>query len=180
MPPLFDLVTPMPYVALQSLLDEPNAWGCHGYDKGAYIEELDDDVIDVLTAFVPEKVSPLSALILYRLDGAYSEVEDEATAYSGSRSPCYFGTFIALCPTPELLDPERTWVQSVYEALRPSMYTTGTYVNVLVEEDDGRIRESYGRKYDRLRTIKRTYDPENVFHRNANIKPADVAEGAHA
>ena len=180
LPPLFDLVTPIPYVALQSMLDEPNAWGFYGYDKGAHIDELDDDVIDVLTAIVPEKVSPLSALIFYRLDGAFSEVEDEASAYSGSRSPCYFGTFIALCPTPEMLVPERRWVQSVYEALRPSMSTTGTYVNVLVEDDDGRIRESYGRKYDRLRMIKRTYDPENVFHRNANIKPADVAEGAHA
>jgi FAD binding domain/Berberine and berberine like len=175
LPPLFDFVTPMPYVALQSMLDEPNAWGFYGYDKGAYIEELTDDVIGVLTEHGPEKKSPLSALIFYRLDEAYSDVDDDATAYSGGRSPRYFGTFVALCPTPQLLVPERKWIQSLFDALRPHMLTTGTYVNVLVEDDDGRIRESYGPKYDRLRMIKRKYDPENVFRRNANIKPADVA-----
>jgi hypothetical protein len=175
LPPLFDLVTPMPYVALQSMLDESNAWGFHGYDKGAYVEELTDDVIDVLTEHVPAKSSPLSLLIFYRLDEAYSEVDDDDTAYSGGRSPCYFGTFVALCPTPQLLVAEKKWVQSTCDALRPYLLTTGTYVNVLVEADDGRIRESYGRKYDRLRLIKGTYDPANVFRHNANITPADIA-----
>jgi hypothetical protein len=179
LPPLFDLVTPMPYVALQSMLDEPNAWGFYGYDKGAYIEELTDDVIDVLTEYGPKKNSPLSLLIFYRLDQAYSDVADDATAYSGGRSPRYFATFIASCPTPELLVPERKWVQSLFESLRPHMMTTGTYVNVLVEADDARIRQSYGPKYDRLQIIKRKYDPDNVFRRNANIKPANSAVSHH-
>jgi hypothetical protein len=174
LPPLFELVTPMPYVALQSLLDEPNAWGSYGYDKGAYVEELTDDVIDVLTERAPRKNSPLSVLIFYRLDQAYSEVEDDDTAYSGDRSPRYFGTFVALCPTPDMLGPEREWVQSTFDALRPHLISRGTYVNVLVEADERRIQESYGPKYDRLRRIKRVYDPQNVFHRNANIKPAPV------
>jgi hypothetical protein len=86
-------------------------------------------------------------------------------------SPRYFGTFVALCPTPQLLVPERKWVQSLFEALQPHMLTTGTYVNVLVGPDDGRIRESYGPKYDQLRMIKRKYDRQNAFRRNANITP---------
>ncbi|MGC5171263.1 FAD-binding oxidoreductase [Micromonospora sp. DT81.3] len=179
-PPLFDFVTPMPYLALQQMLDEPNAWGFYGYDKGAYLEELTDEVIDVLTERGPEKNSPLSLLIFYRLDEAYSEVGEDETAYGGGRSPRYFGTFVGLCPTPELLGPERAWVRSVYDALRPHLLTSGTYVNVLVEEDDSRIRESYGAKYDRLREIKGKYDPENVFHRNANIKPAEASRPALA
>ena len=40
LPPLFDLVTPMPYVELQKLLDEGGAWGFYAYEKGTYIEEL--------------------------------------------------------------------------------------------------------------------------------------------
>ena len=87
LPPLFDLVTPMPYVALQQMLDEANAWGSHAYEKGTYIADLSDGVIDVLTAHVPRKTSPMSLLLLYRLDGAYSEVDDDATAFSGGRSP---------------------------------------------------------------------------------------------
>ena len=55
LPPLFDLVTPMPYVALQGLIDEPNAWGSYGYEKGAYLEDLTDEVIDVLTEYVPRR-----------------------------------------------------------------------------------------------------------------------------
>jgi FAD/FMN-containing dehydrogenase len=175
LPPLFDFVTPMPYVALQSMLDEPNAWGFYGYDKGAYLEELTDEVIDVLTEHSPKKKSPLSLLIFYRLDETYSEVGDDDTAYSGGRSPRYFGTFVALCPTQPLLVPERAWVQSLFNALQPHMISTGTYVNVLVEPDDARIRASYGPKYDRLSRIKQKYDPENVFRRNANIKPAKEA-----
>jgi FAD binding domain/Berberine and berberine like len=180
LPPLFDSVTPMPYVALQSMLDEPNAWGIYAYEKGAYIEELTDDVIEVLTEHGPRRNSPLSALIFYRLDEAYSDVADDDTAYSGGRSPRYFGTFVGVCPTPQLLVLERQWVQSVFDALLPHMITTGTYINVLVEADDRRVRESYGPKYDRLSLIKRKYDPENVFRRNANIKPADVADSPQA
>ena len=177
LPPLFDLVTPMPYVALQSMLDEPNAWGFYGYDKGVYVDELSDDVIDVLTEYAPRKNSPLSVLIFYRLDGAYSEVPDDATAYSGGRSPRYFGTFVAMCPTPQLLVPEREWVRSLFDAMQPHMMTNGTYVNVLVEADEARIEASYGPKYDRLRRIKTKYDPKNVFRRNANIKPAAGTAG---
>jgi hypothetical protein len=180
LPPLFDLVTPMPYTALQSMLDEANGWGSYGYDKGAYIEELTDSVIDILTEYGPKKNSPLSLLIFYRLDQAYSEVSDNATAFSGGRSPRYFGTFVALCPSPQLLVPEREWVRSLFDALRPHLMTTGTYVNVLGEADDAQIRDSYGPKYDQLSMIKQKYDPGNVFRRNANIKPATVAAVAQA
>ena len=59
-PVLFDFATPMPYVELQKMLDEANAWGFHCYDKGCYVEALTDDVIDAVTEHVPNKISPLS------------------------------------------------------------------------------------------------------------------------
>jgi FAD/FMN-containing dehydrogenase len=71
-PPLFDLVTPMPYVELQKMLDEANAWGSHCYEKGTYIEDLSDEAIEVVTEQVAAKNSPMSVLLFYRLDGAYS------------------------------------------------------------------------------------------------------------
>ena len=48
LPPLFDHVGPIPYVELQQLLDEANAWGFHGYDKSGYFDDLTDEVIDIL------------------------------------------------------------------------------------------------------------------------------------
>jgi hypothetical protein len=172
LPPLFDFATPMPYLALQQLLDEPNAWGSYGYDKGAYFEDLSDEVIDVLVEHAPRKNSPLSVLLFYRLDQAYSEVAEDDTAFGGGRSPRYMGFFIGLCPTPDLLDAERQWVRSLWDALRPHMMGEGAYVNAHEGQDDKRIRATYGPKYHRLAEVKAEYDPGNVFHRNVNIRSA--------
>lgn len=96
LPPLFEYVTPMPYVALQQLKDEANAWGFYGYDKGAYVEDLSDGMIRILTQHMPRRTSPLSVVLFYRLDGAYSEANDNDTAFDGGRSPCHMVFIIAL------------------------------------------------------------------------------------
>jgi hypothetical protein len=89
LPPLFDLVTPMPYVQLQKLLDEANAFGTYAYDKALYLAALSEEVIGVVAEHLPRKTSPLSPLLFYRLDGAYSEVAEDRTAFGGGRSPRY-------------------------------------------------------------------------------------------
>jgi hypothetical protein len=171
LPPLFEFTTPMPYTALQQLLDESNAWGFHCYDKGTYLDDLSDEAIQVITDQLPLKQSPLSVMLFYRLDEAYSEVAEDATAFSGGRSPRYALFLVAVCPTPELLTADRAWVRSSWEALVPYSRGIGSYVNAISDADDDRVRASYGAKYDRLAAIKAQYDPGNVFHRNANIKP---------
>jgi FAD/FMN-containing dehydrogenase len=176
LPPLFDQVTPMPYTAVQQMLDEANAWGSYGYDKGAYFEDLTDEVIEILTEHAPRKSSPLSVLLFYRLDGAYSDVAEGDTGFGGGRSPRYMGFFIGLCPSPELLPGEREWVRSLWSALRPHMMGIGTYVNAFEEQDDHRVRETYGPKYERLAAIKAQYDPQNVFHGNVNIRPSEQGQ----
>ena len=170
-PPLFEVVTPMPYVALQQLLDEANGWGFFAYDKGGSFAEVSDDVMEVLTTVGPRKGSPMSLASIYPLDGAYSEVADEATAFSGGRSPRCFMTMIAMTPTPELLPSERAWVREMFDALEPHMLGDGAYVNVLPDNDEVHLSRSYGSKYPRLQEIKGRYDPDNVFHGNANIRP---------
>ncbi len=92
-PPRFELVTSMPYVELQQLLDGANAWGSCSYEKGLYLGDLTDPVIDVVTGQVPGKPSPMSMVLFYRLDGAYSRAGEDDTAFSGGRSPRY-GAFI--------------------------------------------------------------------------------------
>ena len=172
-PPLFELATPMPYVELQQLLDEASAWGQFGYEKSCYVEGLSDDAIAVITDQLPRKSSPQSVLLFYRLDGAYSQVGDDDTAFGGGRSPRYAIIISGLASIPELLAADRAWVLSFWDALRPYAIGIGSYVNGMTEFEEDRVRASYGAaKYQRLARIKAEYDPDNVFHRNANIKPS--------
>lgn len=172
--PLFDLVTAMPYVQLQQLLDEANAWGSCCYDKGAYLADLSAPVIETITRHVPGKTSPASALLFYRLDGAYSRVGDDQTAFSGGRSPRYAAFIIGLTPDASTLPAERAWVRGLWQALRPhAIDGADGYINSTSELSSDGIRGSYGAaKYQRLAAIKAEYDPGNVFHLNANIPPA--------
>jgi hypothetical protein len=164
----------MPYTALQQLMDEANAWGFHAYDKSGYFADLSDEVIDVLVEQAPRKTSPLSLLLFYRLDGAFSEVGEDDTAFGGGRSPRYAGLFVGLTPTADMLPAEREWIRGVWQALRPHMLGPGTYVNAVEGADAGDAEATYGAKYRRLATVKATYDPANVFHRNVNIVVPEI------
>lgn len=173
LPPLFDFITPMPYVQLQQLLDEANAWGNYCYEKGCYVEDLSDPVIEAFTEHVPRKASPMSAVLCYRLDGAYARVGDDDTAFSGQRTPRYGVFVIGFAPNAELLAPERQWTRAFDAALRPHTLGNGGYINAISDSPADHIRASYGdAKYQRLAEIKATYDPGNVFHLNANILPS--------
>lgn len=170
--PLFEFCTPMPFTALQQMFDEANDWGLHVYEKGCYLADLDGPVIEVLTEQVAHRVSPLSVVHLYPLGGAYSDVADEATAFGGGRSARFNAFVVGAAPDAAGLPAETAWVREFHAALVPHALGTGGYVNSMMGDDAGRVRASFGDKYDRLTAIKAVYDPDNVFHRNANIPPA--------
>jgi Berberine and berberine like len=52
---------------------------------------------------------------------------------------------------------------------------SSVYVNNLGDEADPRVRAAYGANYQRLADLKATYDPDNLFRSNHNIKPTPVA-----
>jgi FAD/FMN-containing dehydrogenase len=174
--PLVTFSTPMPYVELQKMLDEANAWGLHSYDKGCYVDALSDEVIEAVTTHVPDKTSPMSVVLFYRLDAAFSRVPEDATAFSGGRSPRFAAFIIGVCPAPEMLPAERDWVRAAADALQPVSAGDGFYVNGVTDFDArDRVERAYGpEKYARLVEVKRAYDPGNVFHRNANIPPGTL------
>jgi hypothetical protein len=100
-------------------------------------------------------------------------VLDDATAFGGGRSPRYGVFMIGVCPAPEMLPPEREWVRSLAGALAPHA-SDGVYVNAVTDfETRSSVEAAYGsEKFARLVDIKKRYDPQNVFHRNANIPPS--------
>ena len=170
--PLFEFVSSMRYVALQQMLDDGSPWGVYGYSKGLYLEELTDEAVDVIAAGIRAKRSELSQLLLFPLGGAYGDVPDEATAFGGSRSAKYVVVIDAMVPDPQMFDDERQWARSTWDAVLPFAANAGSYVNMMTEYEEDRVRATYGAKYERLSLIKAVYDPRNVLHANANIKPA--------
>jgi FAD/FMN-containing dehydrogenase len=170
--PLFELVTPIPYIALQRTLDETVPWGLLGCQDVLYLEELTDDAISAIVEYMPAKKSPMSYCAICRLDGAYSAISDDATAFGGLRSPRYLVNIAGIAATPEIFNADRAWVRAVWNALRPFARDSAGYVNSMSFADEKRVRASYGAKYQRLARIKARYDPDNTFHLNANIRPA--------
>ncbi|WP_239028232.1 FAD-binding oxidoreductase [Pseudonocardia acidicola] len=172
-PPLFEFVGPMPYTALQQMLDEAAPWGARAYEKALYLDDLSDEAIDVLVEWTGDRASPLSFVPIFWLGGAYARVGEDDTAYGGRRTPQYVVSIAAVCLDTEALTADREWVRSVWDALRPLAADAGGYVNFQTDPDEDRVRASYGpAKYDRLARIKAEYDRGNVLHRNMNIKPA--------
>ncbi|GJF01992.1 FAD-binding oxidoreductase [Pseudonocardia sp. D17] len=171
--PLFEVGTDMPYTALQQILDDAAPWGIHAYGKALYLDELSDAAIDVIAGRLPAKVSPMSLMPIFPLGGAFADVAEDDTAFGGRRSARYAVNIDAATPDPRLLPADREWVRSTWDALRPHAGDSGSYVNFMTEFEPDRVAAAYGPvKFARLAAIKASYDPDNVFHRNANIPPA--------
>ena len=170
--PIVELVTPIPYVALQQMFDASAPWGLHSYEKAVYLDELTDGAIDVILEHQPTKMSPLSFLPIFVLGGAYRRADGDATAFGGSRSIGYVVNISATAMSPTDYEAERAWVRAYWSALVEHAVGVGGYVNFMTDPQDDRVRNAYGAKYDRLQRIKAAYDPNNVFHLNANILPA--------
>ncbi len=78
----------------------------------------------------------------------------------------------AAATVPELFEADREWVRAFCDAMRPHGSGSGGYVNFLSDPGEDRLKASYGaEKYARLARVKARWDPDNVFHLNANIRP---------
>ena len=131
--------------------------------------ELSDEVIDVMVEHGRRITSPISSIALWQMGGAVARVGDDATAFNGRQAGFTFN-INGNSMTAEGFDAERDWARSYWSALEP--HHTSVYVNFLMEEGEERIRKAYGaEKYDRLKALKRTYDPTNLFRLNQNISP---------
>ncbi|WP_370947467.1 FAD-binding oxidoreductase [Amycolatopsis sp. cg5] len=175
LPAQFEMVSPIPYAELQKMLDSAIPPHSLSYEKSVYVEELTDELIDVITRYLPQKSSPMSLMPIFPMNGPYSATPDEATAFGGTRRPGFTLGLACGAPDQELFEADRAWVRTFWAALVPHASNHGGYVNFMSEFENDRVRASYGpAKYERLSRIKAVYDPENVFHHNANIKPAQI------
>jgi FAD/FMN-containing dehydrogenase len=168
--PVADLMGPLPYVAMQSLIDPLWGPGAHSYMKAGWLGGLDDAAIDTLVRHHRDVTSPKSEIHVHHMGGAVARVPAAATAF-GDRSAPFLLNVIASTFTPEGYDGAVAWAQELHAAMTPSL-TGGSYVNFLSAEGDDRVRAAYGANYDRLVALKDEYDPTNLFRLNQNIRPS--------
>jgi FAD/FMN-containing dehydrogenase len=169
--PALDLVSPMPYVALQSMLDDTAPPGLHHYNTAETLPALTDGAIDGLVAAFADVPSPRSHVIISQLGGAVARVPQTATAFA-QRDGAYLAWILSIWEPDMSADQQLAWGRHARAAVAP-FGSGGTYVNSL-EPDvraPGRLRASYGQNWPRLVELKRRYDPENLFRLNQNIRP---------
>jgi FAD/FMN-containing dehydrogenase len=166
--PIADLLGPMPYGVLQSLLDPLWPKGIHAYFKAANVSGLDDGLVDRLCAVHLEAPGPQCEIHVHQMGGAVGRVADDATAFP-ERSMPYVVNAVTGYQDPDAGDAHRDWARAVADAAGDAA-TGRAYVNFLGEKEDARA--AYGEdKYARLAALKDAYDPTNVFALNQNIAP---------
>ena len=173
--PVASTIGVVPYATVQTLLDAALPSGDFHYWKSNFFNDLTYTATDALVDHVsdlPASASRVASMVaIEHLGGAVARVGPQETAFS-HRSAEH--SFLVLSVWRDRAESSQhiQWARKVWEAMRPFL-AEGVYVNYLGgDEAGGRVVSAYGENYNRLASIKKRYDPRNVFRLNQNIKPA--------
>jgi FAD/FMN-containing dehydrogenase len=162
-------VTSERYVDVQRSSDLSLAWGSRTYILGGNIADCSPRVLDTFVAHV-ERVPGESSISITAMGGAIGRVPDDAMAFSGRKSPFDVAPDTAWSD-PALDHANAEWTRQAMAIVEPDLLP-GRYINELSEAGPEVTRASYGdAKLERLRALKRTWDPTNVFRLNHNVEP---------
>ena len=169
--PVADLVGPMPFVARQAMLDEPNAiHGIERYWKSGFTTNISDELIDIIIDGATSLISPLTAILFFHIHGAAGRVPTGDMAF-GLRGDRWDFNVLSQWIDPTDSARQIAWTRDLWGRMEP-LISPSAYVNHLAGDDrPEKVRASYGENYDRLVELKTRYDPTNLFRLNANIRP---------
>ena len=167
--PVADIVTRRPYTQMQSLLDGTQPKGRRYYWKSHYLPRVDDRMIALATEHAARIRSPHSAILMFQIGGALNE-EPAGHSPAGNRDAAYVLNIAGSWESAADDAPNMAWARDCFEATRPCS-TGGTYVNFLTEEEGrDRIAAAYSAAdLDKLATLKRKVDPDNLFRHTKAI-----------
>jgi hypothetical protein len=168
--PVLDTIQPLPFPAMQGLLDASFPDGNQNYWKSTLQGDLSDEAIDLIVEHGNRMASPLSSIVLERYGGAAGRIPNHATAYPHRHLPWDI-LFLAQWTEPAQETVHRDWARFGEEVLRPFSANAHLLSALDVETDDV-INTAFGPNLPRLMAVKRKYDPTNFFRENQNIKPA--------
>jgi FAD/FMN-containing dehydrogenase len=166
--PVGDIVQKRPYVSQQMLLDATQPKGRRYYWKSEYLRAIGADVTARAIDHAARIVSPHSAILIFPLDGAVSELPEDHSAVGNRDAVAVLNISSAWDHVKD--DAENIeWAREAWRDMR-QFSTGGTYINFLTEEEgDDRTRAAYRTNYDRLAQVKAAWDPTNLFRTNKNI-----------
>ena len=165
-----DIVQRRPYVTQQSLIDATQPKGRRYYWKSEYLPALSPDLLERVVPHARAIGSPHSAVILFPLGETLARLPADHSAV-GNRDARWVLNLTASWERAEEDATHIEWARAAWRDLR-TFSTGGTYVNFLTEEEASeRIQSAYGPNLERLREVKRRWDPENRFRINKNITP---------
>ena len=169
--PAVNLVQPMPYLALQQMIEGGNPAGMRNYWSADFYGDLPDEALQTLCAAATRPVSPLTQIIFVKGGGAIAAVPEDATAF-GNRTAQYNIHYLSMWADPSQDPTNIAYTRTTLAAMKP-WSTGGVYLNFIGDEGQARVRSAFTpEKWSRLQALKRTWDPDNVFHHNQNIPPA--------
>jgi FAD/FMN-containing dehydrogenase len=169
-PPVMDAMGPMPYTALNSMLDPAFPKGAFNYWKAQFITDLTDDAIHALVAAFQECPSPMGMIVIEHFHGAASRVPVAATACT-MRVTGFNVVVISQWANHGETERGIAWARHTHAALKPYLAPM-RYVNYLEDDAADPAVVAYGANLPRLRDLKKKYDPDNFFRQNVNIQPA--------
>jgi FAD/FMN-containing dehydrogenase len=169
--PLADLIQPMPYTAVQRMVDDGLPIGDRYYWKSNFVAELTPALAEVLERGANAMPSPYSMLLLFEMKGQIRRVPKDAMAFD-HRDP-HFEMSILARWTEASADAENiSWARQVWTEAQPSVMPCSYANHMTADEGIERIRAAYGvEKFEKLRVLKAKYDPENLFRLNHNVPP---------
>ncbi|MEA2178393.1 MAG: hypothetical protein QOG77_1690 [Solirubrobacteraceae bacterium] len=171
--PLVTEIGPMPYPAVNAMLDGGFPRGALNYWKSTFVRGVGDGLIETMVERFASCPSPMSAILLEHFHGAVTRVAPEATAVP-HRAPGYNLLIPSVWTDPATTDANIAWTRETYAALEPER-AEGRWLNYYGDDEDpSELDAAYGVNRARLADVKRRYDPDNVFHHNQNIVPAAV------
>jgi FAD/FMN-containing dehydrogenase len=169
--PIAQVVRPIPYVALQGMLDGGAPHGRHYYWKSHRFETFPDELIEVFVARVESVTAPFWQLNGWAVGGAASRVDASGTAV-GHRDVGFDLNVVAAWPPPDPgVEEHIAWVREGWAQMEP--YAEGVYANFISDEGDAGVEAAYGERLSRLVALKDQFDPTNFFRLNPNIEPSD-------
>ena len=170
-PPEVDLVEPMPYTGVQTLVDPANPPGRHNYWKAENMAQLSDEAIDTMAKHAARITSPFSVVMLEPKGGAISRIGENETAMGG-RDAAHTLYAFSMWEDPAESDTHMAWAREFMEAMEP-FTIPGVSLNFSADQSENKVKAFFGpEKYARLVTLKDKYDPMNLFRLNQNIKPS--------